>query len=361
MDSLTRRDFIKGLSVGTVAGCLATMGVTSVLFRDQLVSPKVYNPVDIGQVKGVTVKCISETSWFNNTIQMGDFKKAGGALVSQYDVKFTSTGVADGYKGNNAGGASHLVEVEFMDGTKKKILLDPGWNTEWMGKRFHDEGIDRMLKNREIDLLFVSHDHYDHFWAIETVLREQPDITIMIPNTFMNQSYQLLAGGQFAKPPISNSIPHKGKLIKHDVGKIYKLYPGVASSAFGCPCGRGVYGEQVLIFNVADKGIVTVTGCCHMGIISLLEFCRNRVAGGEKIYGVYGGLHISPYEDWDPFNDDLVLSIPRYNIQRIGCNHCTGYITVEKMLAAKIPVIKGSAKHLTKRDIYLGNGDTLAF
>ena len=183
----------------------------------------------------------------------------------------------------------------------------------------------------------------------------------MITNSFMKQSYQLLDGGSFPNPPISNSQPHKGKLVKHDMFKIYPLYPGVATVAFDCPCGRGVVGEQVLVFNIKDKGITTVTGCCHMGIITLLEYIRGHIKGAEKIFGVYGGLHISPYEDWDPFNDDLVLSIPRYRIEKIGCNHCTGYVTVEKMLASKIPVIKGTAKHMTKRDIYLGNGDSLVF
>ncbi|MFH1078909.1 MAG: MBL fold metallo-hydrolase [Pseudomonadota bacterium] len=359
MDKLTRRNFIRGMSAGTVAGYFATTGVASTVFKKALTPEKTFAKTDIGECKSVMVKCISETSWFNNKVQMGDFKKAGGGLVSQYDVKFTTSGVPDGYKGNNSGGYSSLLDIEFLDGSHKKVLLDTGWNTEWMDLRFEQEGVDKMLKNREIDLFFVSHDHYDHFWGMESVFKHWSDIPMTIPNSFMKQTYELIAGGSFSNPPISNAAPYKGDIIKHEIGKIYQIYPGVVSVAFGIPCGRGVFGEQVLIFNLKDKGLATVSGCCHMGLITLMEYMKQHIKGSDLIYGVYGGLHVSPYDDWDPMNDDLVLNIPKYKVKRIGCNHCTGYITVEKMIKAGIPVIKGTGKNLTKRDIYLGNGDTI--
>ena len=94
--------------------------------------------------------------------------------------------------------------------------------------------------------------------------------------------------------------------------------------------------------------------------------CDDTVASqgflcGDKIYGVYGGVHISPYDNWSPANDDLVRSIGDYNVERLGVNHCTGYITVEKMIAAGLPVVKGTARNKTKKDLYLGNGDTIEF
>ncbi|PKM86944.1 MAG: MBL fold metallo-hydrolase [Firmicutes bacterium HGW-Firmicutes-12] len=356
-----RRDFIKGMAAGTVAGFFATKGVTSSLFRSALVPAKNRQETDIGELKGITVKCISETSWFDNNTQMADFKKAGGSLVTQYDVEFSRSGVPNSYDGTNAGGYSTLIEFEFLDGSRKKILLDTGWNVDWMTHRFKEEGVDKMLENGEIEYLVVSHDHYDHFWGIEAVLQYNPDIKIMIPDSFMENSYKLLAGGSFPKPPISNSVPHTGQLVKHDLKKVYPLFPGVAAVTFDCPCGRGVRGEQVLVCNIKDKGITTISGCCHMGIITLMEYTKANFKGGDKIYGVYGGLHVSPYDNWNPQNDDLVLSINNYNVQKLGCNHCTGYITAEKMIAAGVPVVKGSGKNLTKRDIYLGNGDVLVF
>lgn len=360
-NDVSRRNFIKGMAAGSVVGFFATQGITGSVFRQAFVSPPQTNKVDIGELKGVTVKCVSETSWFDNYVYQADGKKAGGSLVNQYDMKFTDSGVEAGYEGNNAGGYCALVEFEFLDGSKKKLLLDTGWNKDWMTLRFKQEGIDKMLENNEIEYLFVSHDHLDHYWGVESVLQYNPDISIMIPASALDDSLKLLAGAEFPKPPIKNSTPHTGKLIKNELKKLMPLYPGVAIATFDCPCGRGVLGEQVLICNVAGKGITTVTGCCHMGIITLLEYVKANIKGGDKSYGVYGGLHISPYEDWNPQNDDLVRSINSYGVDKLACNHCTGYITVEKMLAAGVPIVKGSAKNKTKRDIYLGNGDTIVF
>jgi 7,8-dihydropterin-6-yl-methyl-4-(beta-D-ribofuranosyl)aminobenzene 5'-phosphate synthase len=359
LGKMDRSNFLKGMAVGTVAGFFATQGLSASVFRSSLVPTKAKKSINIGELKAIRIKTISETSWFDNYVQQNDFKKAGGSLVSQYDVAFTSSGVAAGYKGNNAGGYSSLIEFEFLDGSKKKILMDTGWNVEWMSKRYEEEGIDKMLRNNEIEALFITHDHYDHFWGLEAAFKYKPDIPMMIPNSFMPDSYKLIAGGDFPKPPIKNSVPHTGKLIKHDLNKIYPLYPGVAVATFNCPCGRGVAGEQVFVCNVAGKGVATITGCCHMGLITLLEYVKNNIRGGDKVYGVYGGLHISPYDDWNPQNDDLVRTIKNYKVERLGCNHCTGYITVEKMISAGVPVIKGTAKNKTKRDIYLGNGDTM--
>lgn len=361
MENMDRREFIKGAALGTFGGFLLSGGIASTFLKDRLV-PKRPNPgIEIGELKGIHVKCISETSWFNNYVQQQDFKKAGGSLVQQYDVKFTHTGVADGFEGDNAGGYSALIEFEFMNGDRKKVLLDTGWNNRWMTKRFEEEGVDAMLRSGEIDTLIISHDHYDHYWGIQSTLQWNPNITMYIPDSFRKESYDLLNGADFPKPPISNTIPFKGELKKFALKQVHKIFPGVSLVSFACPCGRGVFGEQVLVCNVAGKGLVTLSGCCHMGLLTLLNFTKNNFKGGDKIYGVYGGVHISPYNNWNPANDDLVRSINSYKVEKLGVNHCTGYITVEKMIAAGVPVIKGTARNLSKRDLYLGNGDTIDF
>ena len=283
--TMNRSNFLKGMAAGTVAGFFATQGLSSSIFRSALVPAKQNKAINIGELKGITIKTISETSWFDNYVQQNDFKKAGGSLVSQYDVVYSGKGVAAGYEGSNAGGYSSLIEFEFLDGSKKKVLMDSGWNVDWMTKRYQEEGVDKMLKNNEIDALFITHDHYDHYWGIEAALKYKPDITVIMPNSFMSDSYKLLAGGAFPKPPIKNSVPHTGKLIKHDLKKIYPLFPGVAVATFDCPCGRGVRGEQVFVCNIAGKGVATITGCCHMGLITLLEYIKSNIHRGGFLPG----------------------------------------------------------------------------
>ena len=53
--------------------------------------------------------------------------------------------------------------------------------------------------------------------------------------------------------------------------------------------------------------IVTVTGCCHPGILSLFSYARNNFEG-YKPYGCYGGLHISLFETWSSMTTTAVTA-----------------------------------------------------
>lgn len=359
--SVNRRNFLKGLAAGGTLGYFAMAGVSSTVMKSSFIPPAKVGTEDIGECKSVNVKVISETSWFDNATLMGDIKGAGGLLVNQYEIPWTNTGVKEGYNGDNAGGYATLIEVEQMDGTIRKFLLDTGWNVGWTDYCYKKEGIDKMLSDREIEFLIISHEHFDHYWGVEATLKYCPEIPIIVPKGFYQEGFDLLKGAEFPACHLSNKVKHTGPLEVRESGKVHKIMPGVASITFDVPIICRVFGEEVLVFNVKDKGICIVTGCCHMGIITLMEHVKSTIKGGEKIYGVQGGLHISPFEDWDPQYDDLVLALHHYGIEKLGCNHCTGYITAEKMIAANLPVVRGTARNKSKRDIYLGNGDSLVF
>ena len=171
-----------------------------------------------------------------------------------------------------------------------------------------------------------------------------------------------------------NDYPHKGKLVLCDPkGEkkegIYRLMPGVALRNFDVPILLRVRGENVLYFNVKGKGIVTVTGCCHPGVLSLFSYARKNFKG-YKPYGCYGGLHITLFETWDPKFDDIIKGVKAFKIQKLGCNHCTGWIWAEKAAAAGVPVVKGTDKYKTYKktstvatgsNMFLTNGDTMTF
>ncbi|MFA6756471.1 MAG: MBL fold metallo-hydrolase, partial [Sulfurospirillaceae bacterium] len=189
-----RRDFLKGAVTGLGFGTLATMGMFSYSPMRSIFLPQTPREMsDFGAVKSVKVTNISETSWFDNATLMGDMKGAGGLLVNQYLYNWPpfgdGTGLAKGsyergiakikhllpnrleeawdiVKENsvnpqNAGGFAALVEIEHLDGQKKKYLLDSGWSYEWMDEAFKREGIDKMLQNGEIEALIISHEHFD--------------------------------------------------------------------------------------------------------------------------------------------------------------------------------------------------------
>ena len=57
----------------------------------------------------------------------------------------------------------------------------------------------------------------------------------------------------------------------------------------------------------------------------------------------------------------LALMYKKWNLQQVGCNHCTGLITAQKFVDAGYPVVKGTARFRSKTTNYLGNGDVIKF
>ena len=222
--------------------------------------------------------------------------------------------------------------------------------------------------------MVISHDHIDHFFGIESTLKHQPDIKMYFPSTAMKKSFQLLKGADFSSTPgcPKNAHPHTGELIVTKPDQLYKLQDGAAVVFFDAPATLQVRGENVMYFKVKDKGYVTVTGCCHPGILTLINYARRNFKDGDKNYGCYGGLHISPFENWDPKMDDIIAGVKQYDMQKIACNHCTGWIWAEKAVNAGLPIVSGTDKFLSYKkvgtlakantsNVYTGNGDTVVF
>lgn len=303
--------------------------------------------LELGEVARLSVLCISETGWFDSEMLLADIDAGGGMQASQYGYGWPPYGTLHP---DNRGGSAALVEFTALDGTQHRLLLDSGWGEEWMQQRFEAEGIDQMLRNGEIDALVVSHEHFDHFWGIGVALRERPDITVYVNSGFFPEGYEHL-----------KRAGHTGKLVVLPPDEPMMLYPGVALVNFDDPFICRIQGENVLYFNVQGKGLCTVTGCGHPGIVTILEYARRRFVGGENVYGVYGGLHIAPFEKWKPELDDLITQLAAYNIPVWACNHCTGAVTVGKMIEAGMPVVRGTARNGSRTDLFLGNGDRIEF
>lgn len=381
---MDRRNFLKGAALGSGVGTLAAMGAVSYSpFREKFLPKVNRGTTDIGVCKSVKITNISETSWFDNGIFMQDVTASGGLLVDQYTYNWPPFGNGKGagkgtyeegmkriapylekgdLKGawqearrnsvhpDNAGGYACLIEVEAMDGSKTRYLMDCGWNYDWMDTCFKREGIDKMLQNNEIKAFISTHEHMDHFFGFPVVAKYGPNVPIYHPATFYKEG----------KDYIKRS-GHRGPIHELEKG-LHKLQDGVALYEFECPIIFRVYGECSMYCNVKDVGLVSITGCCHQGIILFADTAYKELAyENDQFYGLYGGLHISPFDDWDPKYDDLVIGLKKWNLQKVGCNHCTGLITAQKFVDAGYPVVKGTARFRSKTTNYLGNGDTLTF
>jgi 7,8-dihydropterin-6-yl-methyl-4-(beta-D-ribofuranosyl)aminobenzene 5'-phosphate synthase len=346
MKEMSRREFVKTVAVGG-----AVLGLGSAVFHKPL-EALAGGKCDIGQCKSVRIKCISELGWYDTKLLVGQMKAAGGGKTNQWEIPWDP---------ENAAGSCTLIDMEALDGRHHKFLLDTGWNTQYMDKCYKREGVDKMLESGEIECLVISHEHLDHYWGLEATLQYNPEIKIIIPSTFYSEGLHFLRGAEFIRPSARNGIPHKGELVKCEPGHINKLYDGCAAVTFDLPIVIRVRGEQSLYFNVKDKGMVCVTGCCHQGILTFADFAQDKLVGGDKMYGVYGGLHIAPFGPIQPERAHLITGMANYNFEKVACNHCTGLQAVEKMIELGYPVIKGTGNHTSVSDLYVGAGDEVLF
>jgi len=286
-------------------------------------------------VDELKITCVSETSWFDTALLMSDIKRAGGMNANQYQIDWD-------YK--NAGGYSALIEFK-KNSQKGYVLLDVGWRESYMDWVFDREGVIDLLKKEQLNDVFISHEHMDHFWGLNSLTKIRNDFNLYIPYGFSQQGYDIIEKSNF-----------KGKLIEVDD----KYQNNVLSSfTYKLDIILGIKNEQILVFNVKDKGFVTVTGCCHPGVNNMMEYVKSNY--GDNLFGLYGGLHISLLEDWNEQKANEIDKLKSWNLKKIAANHCTGVVAVEHMIAKGLNVVGGSAKFGSQSKLYVGNSDSVEF
>lgn len=306
----------------------------------------------IGACRSVTVISVSEIGWWNTPRILDEINMGGGPSASQWGIHFDP---------DNAAGSCSLLEVESLNGETARILLDAGWNPDYMAKRFTATGVDRLLAEGKIAFLYISHEHLDHLWGIEAVLRLAPEIPILIPGTFSDDGIAWIRGASFPAAGIVNRCPHRGPIYRMQPGGVHRLMDGVASVTFDLPILLDIRGEQSMYFNVIDKGLVCVTGCCHQGVINLVDYAITHIETGQQVYGLYGGLHIAPFTTISAEQAETVRALGHYGFGKIAANHCTGAEAIALMRQLGYPMVAGSGRDGSSGTDHPGNGDVVRF
>jgi 7,8-dihydropterin-6-yl-methyl-4-(beta-D-ribofuranosyl)aminobenzene 5'-phosphate synthase len=356
--SITRRDFLKGAGIAGVATLVPA--IPPLIRKGYAAAPQ---KLDFGYCKSVKVTCISETAWFDPARMLKDIQDTGGAMVSSYAHPWTQT---------NIGGYAALLEVTQLDDSKHTILMDACWTQEWADYSFNKAGVDTLLEEKKIDVMVITHEHHDHYWGLKSVLKRYQNIPIVFPNTFYPEGKALMEGKyKNDVAMVENDIPATGERIELGPDKPYKLFDGVLVKMYDLPIMNRVRGEQNLYFNIKDKGILCVSGCCHMGIMNMLKWAERNI-DGFKPYAAYGGLHIAAFENWDPKFDDIIRGVKRMNLEKLACNHCAGWVWAQKAHESGVPIVLGTDTYKSyktlpvigqgaKDNVFMRNGDVHLF
>ena len=248
-------------------------------------------------------------------------------------------------------GVSFLLEG-VSGGNIQRILVDVGQNSETLLSNMGILGI----SPTNIDTIVLTHCHYDHTQGIVRILREigKRDVQVIAHPSifrlhFVTQPYPRhvgimpgdskveieKAGGSLSltKDPlvIMPGIVTTGEVKRRTEFK--EAIIGLKTIENGMVIDDLMLDDISVIANVKGKGLVIVTGCSHAGIINIAKQAI-EVAGGKKIEGIIGGLHL--VDASDTVIKRMVEELSKLNVAWISAGHCTGFkAQVELYLAFK--------------------------
>jgi 7,8-dihydropterin-6-yl-methyl-4-(beta-D-ribofuranosyl)aminobenzene 5'-phosphate synthase len=95
--------------------------------------------------------------------------------------------------------------------------------------------------------------------------------------------------------------------------------------------------------------------------VTFADYAVNHLNARERLYGLYGGLHIAPFGQLGDEELSWIEKMGSYGFKKIAANHCTGLLAVHNMIQRGYPLVKGTGSKGSQSDLYIGNGDSVFF
>ena len=185
----------------------------------------------------------------------------------------------------------------FVEGLDKTILFDTG--------RYDDllmANLSRLeIAPRQIDALFLSHDHPDHVGGVMAVLRARPAAEVALiesfPSGFKNALVKRGATARECRHPskLSNNCLSTGEMRSW------------------------VRNEQALII-LTDRGTIVLTGCAHPGVVEIVA--RAKAVTRQEVLLVAGGFHLLR-ENASSIRTKAAR-LKQLGVRHVAPSHCTG-------------------------------------
>jgi len=225
-------------------------------------------------------------------------------------------------------------------GRKRSLLFDFGTSPRGAADNARTLGIGPGL----IEIMALSHGHYDHFEGFEalTALLGMPGIPLVVhPAAFRNPRYFKGASGKrHAMPSFTRDrVKKAGVEIQETVkpkeilgdtvlflGEIERTtdfekgMPGAFYEEEGEERRDLLEDDTSLVMNLRGRGLVVLSGCAHAGIVNSVRYAR-KVTGIDKIHVVMGGFHLTGPLD-DPVLHATVAALKDLGPDHVAPCHC---------------------------------------
>jgi len=237
-------------------------------------------------------------------------------------------------------GLSMLIEAD-----NKRILLDTGagfsaaYNAQLAGIDF-----------RSIDLIILSHGHFDHTGGLKDILtRRCKAIDIIAHPSIWEAKYSLrdndrrYIGIPFMREQIEGLGAHfilsdepvwyTENIVTSGEVPFVTGYEDTDQSLYRMNNNsliRDNFQDDLSLAIKTDKGLAIFLGCAHRGMINIIRQFQ-KITGENRVYSIVGGTHLisaSPER-----LDKTVAELKKIGIRKLGVSHCTGFEASARLAA----------------------------
>lgn len=185
----------------------------------------------------------------------------------------------------------------------KKILFDTGAKGDILIDNMNKLSIDQ----KNIDYVFISHDHWDHTGGLKEFLKINNNVKVFLLKSFSEKTKKIVKDNNAEIIEIENE---------------QKIFENIISTGDMI----GEKHEQSLIIET-NKGNIVIAGCAHPNIVNIIE--KVKKISSNDILLVAGGFHYL-HDNVEQINYNI-SKLVSFNIKYIAPSHCTGELAMERI------------------------------
>ncbi len=194
----------------------------------------------------------------------------------------------------------------------------------------------------EVDALFLSHGHPDHYGGLFGFLewRGSPLPVYCHPDVFWPK-YLMTPRGKVGPWKLERDKLEAAGVQLHCNTEVQQLregvyltgeiprrtdfegpMPGAKIIKDGQDMDDPLVDEQALVVNLGEKGLVVVSTCSHPGIVNTINYAK-EITGNSNICAIIGGLHLAQVSQ-----EVLTQTVSRLRdsgAELVLTGHCTGF------------------------------------